>query len=108
MSFKDDTYYTVFGWMINRLGLSGNELIVYANIYSFSQDGKSCYYGGIDYLAKASNSSKNTVLRVLTSLVKTGKIIKQAKVFRFLLDIFLSDKTRPKGRVLERLLYLSY
>jgi hypothetical protein len=35
---KDHNYITILGWMVNRLGLSGNELMVYAIIHRFSQD----------------------------------------------------------------------
>ena len=40
---KDENYYTIFGWMINRLHLEGNNLKIYALIYSFTQDGKTEY-----------------------------------------------------------------
>ena len=38
---KNENFYTVFGWMLNELNLRGSDLVVYAIIYSFSQDGES-------------------------------------------------------------------
>ena len=35
---SDGTYITIQGWMRTDLKLSGNELIVYAIIYGFSQN----------------------------------------------------------------------
>ena len=35
MRIRDENFYTVLGWMLNVLGLKGNELIVFAIIYSF-------------------------------------------------------------------------
>lgn len=32
---KDGNYYTVYGWMINRLKLKGTTLQLYAVIYGF-------------------------------------------------------------------------
>lgn len=40
MKIRNENFYTVLGWMLNVLELKGNELIVFAIIYSFSQDGE--------------------------------------------------------------------
>ena len=40
MSVKKDSYICIEAFMVNELKLSGTELIVYAIIYGFSQDGK--------------------------------------------------------------------
>ena len=37
---QNDNYIVVFGWMCNELGLSGTELLVFALIYGFTQDGE--------------------------------------------------------------------
>ena len=37
---KDGNYYTVYGWMINRLKLKGTTLQLYAVIYGFSENGE--------------------------------------------------------------------
>ena len=57
--------------MINELGLNGNELILYALIYGFSQDGQSEFHGSIRYIMLALDLSNPTV----QSLWKTMGII---------------------------------
>ena len=42
---KDENYYQITGWMINRLGLKGAKLNIFAIIYGFSQDGESEFSG---------------------------------------------------------------
>lgn len=71
---KNQNFFVVQGWMINELGLSGNELIIYAVIYGFSQDGQSFFKGSKKYLQDCTNTSKDTVLRALKSLQKKGLI----------------------------------
>ena len=43
------TSFIIHDWFINKLNLTGHELILYALIYSFSKDGNSKYYGSITY-----------------------------------------------------------
>ena len=73
---KDDNYYVVQGWMVNRLGLKGNALIVYAVLYGFTQDGNSCYDGTLGYLSSACGASKATCKRALKELEELGHIEK--------------------------------
>ncbi len=73
---KDENYYTIFGWMINRLHLEGNNLKIYALIYSFTQDGKTEYKGSIDYIKDFIGASRETVKRGLAQLEKAGYITK--------------------------------
>lgn len=77
---KNENYIHISGWMINQLQLSGNELLVYAVIYGFSQDGESVYRGGAGYLADCLNLSRQSVFALLKKLVDKGLIIKQEKV----------------------------
>ncbi len=65
-------YITVSGWMLQDLGLKGNELLIYAIIYGFSQDKKSSYFGDQDYLATWTNSTIRTVIRTLNNLTHKG------------------------------------
>ena len=44
-------YVTVMDWMWDDLGLSGNDILCYALIYGFSQDGKSEFKGTASYVA---------------------------------------------------------
>ena len=74
---KDGSYYVVQSFMINDLKLKPNELIVYAIIYGFSQDGSSAFKGSIKYLMESTNLSKPTVLGILKDLVDKEYIIKK-------------------------------
>lgn len=62
--------------MITNLKLSSNELLLYAMIYGFSQDGQSKFNGSLNYITTALNCSKNTALNSLKSLVEKGFIFK--------------------------------
>lgn len=73
---KDENYICIQGWMINRLNLKGNELLVYAIIYGFSQDEESRFTGSLQYLADWTNSSKQGVMKNLKSLSDKGYIVK--------------------------------
>ena len=69
---KDNNCLNIFGWMINQLKLTGNELLVYAVIYGFSQDGKSAFTGSGQYLADATGVSRRSIVTTLDKLVKKG------------------------------------
>ena len=71
---KNESYLTIQGWMVNELKLKGNELMVYAILYGFSQDGQGTYCGSQDYLAGWCNSTTRSVRKVLTSLLEKGLI----------------------------------
>lgn len=73
---NDENYICIQGWMINKLNLKGNELLVYAIIYGFSQDEESRFTGSLQYLADWTNSSKQGVMKNLKSLVDKGYIEK--------------------------------
>lgn len=75
---KDENHFIVKGFMINKLNLKGIELMVYAIIYGFSQDGNCKFTGSRQYLADFTGSSKSTIDRVLKELVDKKFIIKEA------------------------------
>ena len=75
---KSESHVTIQGWMCNEFGLKGNDLLVYALIYGFSQDGESCFYGGRKYIAETFNISLPTVDKALHNLLDSGYIIKYA------------------------------
>lgn len=76
----DRTYTTITGAMITELGLKGNELIVYALINGFCQDGESQFYGSITYLMEFTSLSKQGVLNVIESLIAKGLVEKEQRV----------------------------
>ena len=65
---NNDNYITILGWMRNEFGLKGNELLIYALIYGFTQDGQSEFSGSIRYLAEWTGTSRPTVHKTLKSL----------------------------------------
>ena len=73
---KNENYYVTYGWMVNELGLKGNELQIFALIYGFSQSNKS-FNGSISYLAEWIGGRRATAQNVLDRLVKKGLIIKE-------------------------------
>lgn len=74
---RDDNFFLVSGWMLNRLGLKGTALHVFAIIYGFSQDGEGSFTGSLQYLMDFTNtSSKHTVLKALKELVDKEYIVK--------------------------------
>ena len=74
----DSNFYVVQGWMINKLGLSGNDLICFAIIYGFSQDGKSSFDGSLNYIAKFMACARRTVVNVTSRLEEAGLIHKES------------------------------
>ena len=77
---KDNNYYVIQGWMVNQLNLKGNDLLLFAIIYGFSQDGESEFTGSLDYLCKSMNCSRNTAKKALLSLADKGLIKKIVEV----------------------------
>jgi hypothetical protein len=76
---KNENYIVIQGWMVNELGLSGNELLCYALIYGFSQDGESCFKGSRKYIAQLLGvSSLNTVDKILANLIEKSLLIKES------------------------------
>ena len=73
---KDTNYFVVSHWMTSKLGLTGNELLTYAVVYGFTQDGDTRYLGSSKYLVEAIGCSKNTAIQSLDRLVEKGFVIK--------------------------------
>ena len=65
-----DNYFIVHDWMIEELNLKGNDLILFAIIYSFSKSGSFCFNGGREYLAKKSGISIRNIQYMLNDFVK--------------------------------------
>ena len=73
---SDGTYITIQGWMRTDLKLSGNELIVYAIIYGFSQNNQGEFTGSAQYLADWVGCTRRTVMSILNKLVENNFISK--------------------------------
>ena len=74
---KDGTYAVLQSWMLKELNLKGNDLIIYAIITGFSQDGESSFNGSLQYLADWTNSTKQGVIKSLKNLLDRQLISKK-------------------------------
>lgn len=74
-----DNFIVIQGFMITDLKLKGNELIIYACIYGFSQAENQVFSGSLQYLADWTNSTKQGVMKSLKSLLDKGYISKTEK-----------------------------
>lgn len=66
---------------MSLLGLKGNELRLYALIYSYSQDNKGGFHGSTDYLAKRLDVSRRQIFRMLNELT-TKNLVKKNDYFQ--------------------------
>lgn len=73
-------FICIQSWMREELNLSGNELLVYAVIYGFSQDGTSTFSGSRQYLADWCGCSIRNVQNILNSLTERGLLNKTEEV----------------------------
>ena len=71
-----ENYINIQGWMVTELNLKGNELIIYACIYGFSQAEGQAFGGRLKYLADWTNSTKYGVTKCLKALIEKGYIVK--------------------------------
>lgn len=74
-------YITIQQEMRDHLGLKGNELIVFAFINGYSQEGQGCYYGSLANLQRVCGiASRQTAIDVLKSLMAKGYIVKTEQI----------------------------
>ena len=78
-----NTDYFVQGWMVHELNLRGYELIVFAIIYGYTQDGHQKYLVDYDYIRNALGDTKADVGKILSSLVEKECIGKDEKINRY-------------------------
>jgi hypothetical protein len=71
-----NNYLVIQGFMVSELNLSGNDLLTYALIYGFSQDGETEFTGSINYLCKWLNCSRPTAIKSLKFLTEKSLIVK--------------------------------
>ena len=78
MEIKKESFFTVQAFMINELKLKGNELLIYAIIFGFSQAENQFFTGSLNYLASwCGISSKTTVKTILNNLIDKGLLEKE-------------------------------
>lgn len=77
---KDCNFITIQGWMVNDLHLKGNDLMVYAIIYGFSQTDNQEFTGSLQYLAEWTQSTKQGVSNNLKRLIEKKLIEKEVVI----------------------------
>lgn len=78
MKTNFNSYTVILDWM-HDLALTAVELLIFAVIYGFSQDGETMFTGSRSYLARKSGAkSRRTVDGAIDNLVKRGLIIKDS------------------------------
>jgi len=70
-------YIVILPWMREDLDLKGNELLVYALIHGFSQEAQGCFFGSLDYVAKACGCTTKTAMNTLKELTERGLLRKR-------------------------------
>ena len=76
---NDKNYIAIADWMISDFDFNTKELLCYAIIYGFSQDGESVFSGSLNYLSTWLGVRRDNVLRYLNGLVEKGVITKEKK-----------------------------
>lgn len=76
MAGNEMNYILIRDWMIEEMKLTGNDVIIYAIIHSFSQ-GEEWFHGSLAYLERRTGLSRQSVITILTSLVKGGYLLRK-------------------------------
>lgn len=74
---KDTNYLVIQGFMVNQLNLKGNDLLIYAIIYGFSQTENQKFTGSLQYLADWTQSTKQGVIKSIKKLIERNLILKE-------------------------------
>ncbi len=109
---KEENFICIQGWMLTKLNLKGNDLLVYAIIYGYSQDGSSWFSGSLQYLADWVNGTKRGIQKNLNSLESKGLIKKTSDVvngihvikYKYIPEVLLDceQKTEESDPVAEK------
>ena len=76
---ENDNFITIQGFMVNDLKLKGNELIIFALIFGFSQDAESTFHGSLRYIREWTSLSTPAIISILRSLQEKNLIEKIEK-----------------------------
>nr|UVX73251.1 MAG: Replication initiator protein A (RepA) N-terminus [Bacteriophage sp.] len=73
---QTESYVVLRPFMVEELGLKGSELVAYALIYGFSQDGESWFAGSAQYVADWCGITRRNAINVLQKLTDKGLVEK--------------------------------
>jgi len=76
---KDSNYIVILAPMVNVLGLKGNDLIIFALIHGFTQDGNQSFSGSSSYIQKWTGLNKSSIYTILKKLTEKGFIQKEER-----------------------------
>lgn len=79
-ALKDGSYLVLKSFMRTEMGLKGSELMAYALVFGFSQDGESWFTGSRAYVAEWLGVSRKTVTTTMASLVANGFVERRERV----------------------------
>ena len=96
----DGGFLVIQKWMLTKLNLKSTELLVYAIIYGFSQDGQGECWASLDYFLLWTGASRASVIRAINSLEEKGLIKRRKRVgTTSALSVVLEKTNRSKGSV---------
>lgn len=104
---KSENFIIIQGFMVKDLKLKGNDLLVYAIIYGFSQAENQKFSGSLQYLADWVGGTKQGVMKNLNNLIgreliaKDEKIINGVKFCEYYTTPLYTDKTESNGCTTE-------
>lgn len=76
MLVNNEHFVTIHGWMRTQLNLKGNDLMVYAIIYSFTQSSEQRCKGSLQFLADWCGATKQGIIKNIKSLLSKKLIAK--------------------------------
>jgi len=90
---KKDSFIMLQSFMVTKLKLKGNDLLVYGIIYGYSHSNNGSFTGSLQYLADWTSSTKQAVMNSLKKLEELGLLEKE--------DWFENSVKRCKYKVVE-------
>ena len=118
---QDLNYIHIEGWMVNKLNLKGNALMIYAIIHGFTNHKDpniDKYKGSLRFLADWTNSSKQAVINTLKQLLELKYIEKNPIVVngvnyveyrsRMLYEVEQDSLTRSQKTWIESVNYVDH
>ena len=94
-------YIAIADWMLD-LNLNTRELLTYALIYGFSQDGEGYYYGSLEYLSSwLGMSDRTNATRYLKPLVDRGLVVKKEGRSRFNQKVCVYSAVVDNGPIID-------
>lgn len=98
---KSENYIVIQGWMRTELGLKGNDLLVYAIIYGFTQAESQRFTGSLGYLAEWCGATKQGIIGNLKKLLERGLIQREDRYINGVkyVEYYSTEFTTPLNSV---------